>query len=293
MEQFGNCRYRVREGQYLDLERLSSLKKGSGFGTKAYKLLMKKSLELGFDGNIVTEACWSSHLFHLYMGMIPIDSQVLYLSATFGFLYRKIRNSLTKLQDCETVNDISILKRDILYPLKLLFSQELKQQISLITPFMILEQKNFLLGFKDKKASNIQAEIIPNLIDVLQHNIGNKYPDTSNYFGSMTMIMSEEGKKRWFLAISSNKKFTPFKKFEHLRPYMTYCQREQLDTLIAKHNLMLCMQEIKGRFHRSYTCAGGFFDNSRPGNTCYENTIQPQGSSVDEVCNYTLARRLA
>lgn len=286
LEQFGSCIYQEIQGQYLYLESLSSLQKGSGFGTRAYRLLMKKSLELGYDGNLLTQACWSSHLFHIYMGMIPIDSQVLYLSATYGYMHRKILDSLTKLQECETVNDISILEQDILYHIKFLFSHELRQKMSLITSFMILEQKNFLLSFQGKKASNIQAEIIPELIGVLQNNVGKRYPDTSNYFGSVTMTMSQEGKKRWFLAITYNKKFTPFKNFEHLRPYMTYCQREQLDSLITKHNLMHCMQEIKGRFHRSYNCAGGFFGNRLSGNANCENEIHLQRSSADDVSSY-------
>lgn len=49
---------------------------GPGSGTQTIRELVKLSLASGFDGNIKLEAFDSSHIFHIYMGMIP-DATIL------------------------------------------------------------------------------------------------------------------------------------------------------------------------------------------------------------------------
>lgn len=45
-----------------------------GFGTACFAKLMKKSFKHGLDGNLHVCAGASSHLFYLYMGMIPVQT---------------------------------------------------------------------------------------------------------------------------------------------------------------------------------------------------------------------------
>lgn len=49
-------------------------------------------------------------------------------------------------------------------------------------------------------------------------------------------ILSEEGKARWEKAITGEVPFNLFRNFEHIRPYITDEQANQLDAALAKRN---------------------------------------------------------
>lgn len=108
---YKNCLYRlnfpsggIRAGeQFLMLEKIYSLCPGSGFGTFAYRRLMYEAIVQGYPStHIVTNACRTSHLFHLYMGMKPVNI------ADFGILISKLlgyyRFNSQKIPDAKVVD---------------------------------------------------------------------------------------------------------------------------------------------------------------------------------------------
>jgi len=230
------------------LNYLASQRQGHGFGISAMSSLMKKSFELGCPGKIMTDAVWSSHLFYLYLGMIPEDKKIDYIYVTHGnsaayamrFLFDlDCKEGLNNFSDCK-IQAIEEHHKYIAYRLTNLLREEKNiAQDALLTFKDVIANREFLFQLRDKPASYIRDIFIPDLLHVLnehyQQSTDIKYPDTS-ILDSVIMRFSDEGIKRWQNAIQSNSKFSLFENFENLLPFMDESQKNQFDLIIQKRN---------------------------------------------------------
>lgn len=137
------------EGIYI--VSMSSDQKGSGFGTAVYRETMRSFFADKVVGKVTADASYRSHLFHLYMGMVP-----------------------------------------------------------------------------SKPWSYIRFEFVPRLLDILEKDPKEKYPNTYD-LGTVRMVMSGEGMDRWRGDCNNPQK--PFVPFRDLTPLRTYMNKEQLDRL--------------------------------------------------------------
>lgn len=209
------------------MERIQSGTKG--FGTAITRKIVKESLEKGFGGRYHTSASWSSHLFHLYMGMLPEDAQVRYVPIQYGNCGKRTLKELPtiikNIKEKKT-ND----KLDLKY-LKIMLADLKQVDEKTITDEMIVSHEQELTAFKDKKCSYLQYDFIPQILDILKCSPNEKKPNTSSLH-AISMMLSDEGLKRWKDAIANKKPFVPFRKLEHLRPFMNEEQLKSLDAIM-------------------------------------------------------------
>jgi hypothetical protein len=210
---------------------------GPGSGTQTMRELVKLSLALEFNGNIELEAFDSSHIFHLFMGMVP-DETVL---DSNGFSDVAAQNQLSKLKACSDVNDIPD-PNTVLF-ITLYLAEIYNKSNDEITKQMIFDNKEFLLSPEAGKISYIQDTFAPKLLDILESNTENKRPDTSS-LGNVLMVLSDEGKTRWKRAIELSEPFEPFRDFSHLRSHMSPEQIQRLDQIV-QNKLAKAAAEMK------------------------------------------------
>jgi len=87
-------------------------------------------------------------------------------------------------------------------------------------------------------------DFIPDFLEILQNNIGVKYPKTYDLNpcsydvdSGIDMTLSEEGKVRWSKVIKEGVEFELFRDFAQLRPYMTEEQIKQIDEILEKNRM--------------------------------------------------------
>lgn len=216
--------------------------KGSGFGTAVMREMVKLSLKHGYQGNIKADATRSSHLFHLYMGMIPVDRKQNLIQYEWGMGGEKIIDRLEQgiyFEDkIKLRSDFDTLKSMLQYATKsnLNFSEN-----------DILKEENIKLisSLKNCSVSYVQALFIPMFLGFMENNCNKKYPDTGHW-GSIAIKLSDEGKSRWKHAIDNETEFKPFRNFEHLHPFMSDEQKAKLVKLLEKReNFLKSLNEIK------------------------------------------------
>ncbi len=212
----------------IHIDRMQS--SGAGFGTATYREMMKLSLKEG-NCKVETHAAVSSHLFHLYMGMAPIDRAVSIAENKYGDRVFRGIQELEKVQaTAESDKDVSSLDPDLLYMLGTVLAKELNKPFASITVDTVLENKCLLTKLLEERCSYICDVFITKLIECLKEP--GPVPQT-NSLGTVKMVMSEEGRKRWYEAIKQNEPFAPFKNLEHLHSKMTSDQIEEINTLVS------------------------------------------------------------
>lgn len=238
----------------LHVDKREAHQRGNGFGTAAMRYLVEQSYKLGYEGNIDSETSWSSHLFHLYMGMIPKEKDEKFVSYAWGDFGEDV---LKNLEDNYYHDDKTALEEDLevlsemLHMVKnfkeystltetdILKFKNLKED-ELFTEADILDEKNMelILSLRQKTLSHLRFKFIPLLLRTLQKNTNIKYPDTGTW-GSIVMVLSNAGKARWKEALDKNIEFVPFKNFEHLYPFMTSDQKQLLNEIVKKRSMQL------------------------------------------------------
>lgn len=212
------------EKHHLYVDRIKSY--APGFGTAVMRYFAERSLEnKNLDGNLELDASWSSHLFYLYMGMIPVDRPINYVSHQYGLMGSL---ALQKLTTCK--NEKSLSQHKQLAIVIDILSEETGLEKSALTDKDVLEYRDYLLGLQGKTVSFLSVKFIPDILSALENNIGNKRPDTE-WMGSVKMILSVEGKARWKDVIERKINFKQFKNFEQLLPYMSDAQKSQLKSI--------------------------------------------------------------
>lgn len=197
--------------------------KGGGFGTAVMRDAVSESLKRGLGGSVQLDSVWSSHLFYLYMGMVPIEYDKNDLGVV-GFA------ALKYLEEHNQLHDFSDDKPHVKH-LKYLLSHLLDGNHHAYGAQDILDHREQLLALRKEKHSFIRESFIPRLLCCL--NTTDEYPDTS-MLNSVMMTLSDAGKARWTYAIQNDKAFTPFKNLEHFQPYMTDAQKKQLQEILQK-----------------------------------------------------------
>lgn len=208
----------------------NSDKKGSGFGTASTQKIVEESFKLGFEGRIHNQAAWSSHIFHLYMGMIPQDREINFVTLKWGENALDPLSAITeKLRKKEPLSteeqgDLKTLKRIVAH-IKNVDKNEITDQD-------VIENEDKILALQDQKVSYLQCDFIPQLLKIFEQDPTKHHPETDR-LGSVNMMMSDEGIARWKEAIDGQQPFKLFKKFEHLRPYMSSEQLSRFDRIMT------------------------------------------------------------
>jgi hypothetical protein len=224
---YGYIQY--QEGRdHIYLDRLESHDIGGGFGRAAMLYLLEIAFKKFKDtldsespfAGLRLSASYSSHIFYLYMGLIPENGVNLDLKPIIKSNYAYVRNNYG------IVGEIAIKE---------------------ITVDDIFKNRNDLINLSKKEFSYLKNKFISQLLECLESQVSAKYPNTSE-FDSVTMILSNEGKKRWLETIElyATKgifKFEPFRKFEQLRPFMTDAQIACLDTILIERANIEAMKE--------------------------------------------------
>ncbi|SNW62950.1 Hypothetical protein ORPV_1046 [Orpheovirus IHUMI-LCC2] len=219
-EEDGYCIYSVKK-ECTYIESITSHKKG--FGTRMIRNIIKERLDNNLDGNVKLQACWSSHIFWIYMGMIPMNSDVNYVSSKYGILGREALNHILNPSSSEFPY-LSIIKHII--------NMEYGINIDDINDTIISEKYEDLIKLNNKTSSYIHIDFIPRLLRVL----GSKDLNTK-YFGSINMSLSDEGLQRWKDCIYNDVDFIPFRDLSHMRQYMDDKQIKILEDIWIQHNI--------------------------------------------------------
>lgn len=208
---------------------------GSGFGTAAVREVVSESLKNGYEGRVHCVAAYSSHIFHLYMGMIPIEDH--WVKTEFGLCgiwaiksYQSIKEKLiakTQLTDVES-NNLTTLKR-ILSSAKQTFSA--LDNVLEIADQDVIDSEETLRKLENRTISCLTNSFIPTLLEILERQKFTRRPDTSAW-GNVHLYLSDEGRNRWIEAIEGERAFVPFRRFEHLQPLMTQDQLKQLNSIL-------------------------------------------------------------
>ena len=205
-----------KSGQSMHVESINSYRSGSGYGTAVMRNVMMTSFSNGCNGNVSLDAAWSSHVFHLYMGMEPVDWPVLRFEKEHG---TDLYDSALELIEKKSLDEIG---KDEIIPLshikRLVKLLEVSAPEDLLTEDSLQRLQNKLA----EEMSYVEFRLIPVMIS----SVINK--SSTSHLGAVQMVMSEQGKARWKEAIEQNKVFQPFKNLEHLHHFMNESQINRL-----------------------------------------------------------------
>lgn len=164
------------------------------------------------------------------MGMeLSSHYQVNYLEGRYG------RQGKCCLQALNTLNlwdakALEALKQSQLCAMKYVLHCEKGIEASSCSLSQLIEHKEFLLSL-NKEVDYAQGVFIPNLLDILEDNPLEKYPNTASLL-AVNMHMSAEGMKRWQYVIENELEFPFFKHFEHLT--LSEEQRARLTNILQQ-----------------------------------------------------------
>lgn len=234
---FATSTYTVKNGQgQVHIDRLYSYT--PGFGTTAYRQILKFSLEKNVVNNITVEASGSSHLFYLKMGMMPSNGPI---SALYHFLslyqsYKKnfVSDFILLLNNKISNNlPLSADEKDIARCLKIILTIKDDQ-------FDYDLAKNISHSELTERHREINAITISYLWYKLLSSLciyceGKEDMRTINteMMGSTTMIMSPMGLDRWRQDLSGEEEFKPFRQLEHLYQFLQPWQIAKLQTIFV------------------------------------------------------------
>ena len=228
---FGIMSYTLEQDALFINKRTSN---AAGFGTASMRELVGISLSKR-DGKIRTQAAWSSHIFHLKMGMIPEQKSTFYVKTMYGFCGLSCIREIIALSSVVELSKNNLLIEEFKWIYRLEYKLEAEKEVSNQDLF---ESIPYFKDLLNKKIDYLQHDFIPDLLGVLKGSIGNNRPDTSTW-GSIVMSLSPLGKERWQNAINRKIEFQPFRDFAHLHPYMTPGQRKELTEILIQHEAAL------------------------------------------------------
>lgn len=231
-----------------------------GFGTAAFRKVVKRSIQAGFDGRVHLDAAYSSHSFHLEMGMIPMDAEddlifynkrksdpkVMAIKA-FPTIFEKMLSHIpldkTEKQQVYLLKEI-LVTHNKEQAVNIDKNKEYEQKdIESLPDSIICDNEAIFYNLSDKMSKPLfRSDFIWKFLEVWE-NSTEKFPNTKS-LGSRWMVMSAEGIERWKKAIAEKKPFVPFKKFEHLRNYMNSKQIEQMNRILQVKEKALPIQNV-------------------------------------------------
>ena len=206
----------------LHIVKRVSHEKGAGFGTASTREIVARSFALGFEGRVHNAASWSSHFFHLYMGMIPYDRSINPILHYWGLCGEEAVQNFELIKECLELNEpLSEEEEGYLKTLKQMIAHTKGMSLKEITDRdVIAEGESAIAQLNEKEVSFLREEFIPSILRILEKNPAERHPDTTS-LTSVEMMMSDEGIARWKQAIEQKLEFKQFKKLEHLHSYMT------------------------------------------------------------------------
>lgn len=214
-EDESSIEFRVVESQRIHIDRIwtthSDRKKDHrGLGTALFRQVMERAVQQNLA--VSATASWrsKSHLFYLKMGMVPDDFPLSYVILKYG---KKGYEALNDLKtSTPTLEQFEFLDQ--------MLTQEKNQPEPPWDPA-------FLISLLDKTSSFRTDYFIPALFKFLQTaDSSDRFLD-SRELGSINLQMSAAGRAQWQTAIDCQIPFIPFRKYEHLFPYMTEEQKKE------------------------------------------------------------------
>lgn len=219
-----------------------------GFGKAFTRYVFKKSQLKGFGGNVHKIAAWSSHIFHLKMGMLPsltkynFSEVFWYNNRSYKVDSERILKELPELQQIIKERQkskagnlrfrgeksrITLLQSMLSEVLRLKTGSSPKK----ISYEMILQAQRKDFNVLEKhKVTVINFKDIENLLIVLEeyaekHQGKNPLDDpeiNTKRMGIVPMMLSDEGIERWARAVDSEHPtdFKSFTNLEHLDKYL-------------------------------------------------------------------------
>lgn len=234
---FATSTYMVKNGQgQVHIDRLYSYT--PGFGTAAYRHILKFSAEKNVADRITVEASGSSHLFYLKMGMMPSNGPI---SALYHFLslYQSYKKNFVSdfilLLNNKINNNLPLTadEKDIARCLKIILTIKDDQ-------FDYNQAKTISHSELTERANEINAITISYLWYKLLSSLCIYCEDTEDrrkinteMIGSITMIMSPMGLDRWRQDLNGEKEFKPFRQLEHLYQFLQPWQIDKLQTIFS------------------------------------------------------------
>ena len=191
-----------KEKGNIHVNTVDSYSQGSGFGTAVMREVIKEAIEQ--NRTVTLDAAYTSHIFHLYMGMVPIDTEILYVAAQYGINGEQSIKNLTQDDTVEDLNETDELQ-DLLRILK---AEKKLPEHSVLTAQDVIDNKEFLMGLGQKMVSFLTFQFIPHLLRILESGIADKYPNTKG-LTICRMELSRQGKERWQAAIHQDIEFSP------------------------------------------------------------------------------------
>lgn len=198
-----------------------------GVGTESYRKIMKELFDRGLT-SLRTEASFSSHVFHTFMGMIPEERPINSVRKNFGengydALEKILETSSSQEKEIQSIlnEDGVILKKILLFYTNPSASKPLEP----LTKEEFEDHRKIFKEISEKNESFIQTEFLPEIIRKRLLNTSDGQRRSTSNMGSINMIMSAQGIDRWKECINNDTPFTPFKDLSHLSDYMTQEQR--------------------------------------------------------------------
>lgn len=215
------------------IEKVFSKIQGNGSGTKFFREFVAKSLS-ECSGKIELMAAWSSHVFWLKMGMLPIEHSVS-TETIHGLIIQITWEEFSETKKIlEQPNGFSLIESTKLKYLKLLVSVAKNIKLDQVTNEMILASENDLRDFMEKSWSYTKEVFINRLLRILKKTPPDQKIPNTNSLESVCMTLSPEGVQRWKEAIENDQPFVPFRKLEHLQPFMSDTQKQELEEILEK-----------------------------------------------------------
>ena len=216
----------------MHLDRITSHTKG--FGTEGYRHMMQAVFERNIP-TITTDASFSSHVFHTFMGMIPLHNHELSsVKFQFGTCGLKALTAALQFKDFESSElDKFLAKHGKLLKIILLYYKGEDPDYDEAQPLTQEELKQNFKKFEEisnKTESYIQAIFLPAIVESRTPQ-ENGMRRSTEVLTSVMMQMSPEGMERWREAIEEKKPFIPFKDLSHLKMYMNNDQLKSLSLL--------------------------------------------------------------
>jgi hypothetical protein len=256
--------------QYLYIYAMDSKKKGSGYGKAMFRECVEKSIQGGCDGNIQLEAVGSSHIFHLLMGMVPIESDlynnwmryILYIDTMYG---KRSVMTIEKWRTFDPENAALLfydkMARECLE--RIICGEILGIKSKPLTDNEILMYRDDVLNLQNVAYTTLACTFVPIFLDILKTGKVKKYPDTKR-LDSVWMKLSQPGLERWKEAIKEGISFEYFDDFRQLHPYLTSYQRRILDGIVEErrwHQKLEKEQDIFQSSRKNRSGAHRFFND--------------------------------
>lgn len=223
---------------HIFIDHRQSSQSASGWGTAITRFIVDISLKNPLiQGNILSDTSWSSHVFHLKMGMVPTkewDSlQRYFLTEEKTEEVINILQTFIELpaQDCAQLDHDELEQLESIYRYIRFIPQTQKIPIE-----ELFNQKQIFIDLLTKGFPYLTHDFNNAILNALNKSIGKSAPNTESLY-CINMKLSKEGLEAWKEDLNGTKKFQSLIYFPQLK--MTPAQQNRLQNIYAQHEAEL------------------------------------------------------